>query len=423
MVTTQAHLQSVTALAVDASSNFLLSGSADSSIHVWSIQNLLSFSSQDSHSPLHTLSAHRSAITALAIGHSTSSYNIVVSASKDNTAIVWDYQNNTLLRTILLPDTPLCLALDPADRAVYTGYGDGSVQLLNFYSEAFLASPNDDGNTTKNPLYDEAQAALPVQPLASTRWSPPTADTGATLSCILSYDGSMLTTGHANGKILHWDIPLARYSSTYPPTATPLPGPVTNLVALPIIGFPDDPSPRPTRLHTIVKPKHGAFETRDVEDAIPGDYKLSGQFTTSFPVPHFDASSESALQSTTKSDFMQALTHPSFPSDLLARGLADFASWTPKPTTSSQPTIAPEVAAAAAASSTETGDFMSLDAPESAAKPVSSNPALEQKNAQLQAEISELRKMQRTTLKQMEEMRKKEAALIKRVQAAEAKKR
>ncbi|KAL1301550.1 hypothetical protein AAFC00_005789 [Neodothiora populina] len=423
VVTSQAHLQAVTAVAADPESNFLLSGSADSSIHVWSIADLLSFSNQNTHSPLHTLTAHRSAITSLAVGHSSGSYNVLVSASKDNTVIVWDYRNANLLRTILLPSTPLCLALDPADRAVYTGYEDGSVQSLNFFSEAFAAHATDDRDNTKNPLYDEAQAALPVQPPATTRWSPPSEDIGATLSCMLSYDGSVLTTGHASGKILHWDIPLARYSATYPPTASPLPAPVTNLILLPTTGFAaaDKTNAQATRTHTIVKPKHGAFDTGDIDGAIPGDYKISGQFTTSFAVADFDPSSHVARSEEQQSDFTRALTHPSFPSDLLARGLADFAAWNPASTSSSSSSAAPSTAAtepttrtSASSAASKEGDFMSLDAEEPNNKP----PTLEQKNAQLQSELAALRKAQRTALLDMEKMRKENAALTKRLAGA-----
>lgn len=411
VVTSQAHLQAVTALAVDPTSNFLLSGSADSSIHVWSIPSLLSFSNQDTHSPLHTLSGHRSAITALSIGHSTSSYNIVVSASKDNTAIVWDYHSPTLLRTILLPATPLCLAMDPADRAVYTGYEDGSVQLLSFYSSAFSASAVDETlDTTRNPLHDDTQTTLPVQPLASTRWTPPSQELGATLSCTLSYDGTTLTTGHASGKIIFWDVPLARYSSTYGPTNSPLPGPVTNLTSLPILGFPSDIDPKRTKLHAVVKPKHGAFEARDVESAVPGDYKLTGQFTTSIPLPHFSATEISSQRS--ESSFITALSHPSFPADLLTASLAEFGNWTPNQF-GAQPASADKEQVPAAVAQQKAdgdqgakGDYVSLDA-KTQSTGAGKEPTLEEKNKQLQAEIAALRKAQRTSLREMEDLKKK----------------
>ncbi|RYF04027.1 MAG: hypothetical protein EOO40_11600, partial [Deltaproteobacteria bacterium] len=189
---------------------------------------------QGQHSPLHTLSGHRAAITSLVVGHSAGFCNIAVSASADQSCIVWDYHENQLLRTVLLPAVPRCLALDPADRAFYTAYDDGSVQIVDFYSDAFSAANPD---SVQHPLYDPAQAAMPVQPPPQTRWTPPSADQGAALSAMLSYDGSTLMTGHNNGNVLVWDVPLGRYSSTF--TAAPMMGPVTNLVSLPVQGFPD----------------------------------------------------------------------------------------------------------------------------------------------------------------------------------------
>lgn len=406
----------MTAVSVDATSNFLLSGSADSSVHVWSIPSLLSFSNQDTHSPLHTLSAHRSAITALVTGHSSSSLNIAVSASKDNTAIIWDYQNNTLLRTILLPATPLSLALDPADRAVYATYEDGSVQILHFYSPYFSSDSPEDANTThkNNPLYDEAHAAMPVQPPASTRWNPPSDDVGAALSAMLSYDGSVLTTGHASGKILTWDIPLSRYSSTFPTSASVLPGPVTNLVPLPITGFPakrQDNSTR-TKIHAVVKPKHGAFENRDMEGAVPGNYKIAAQLLGSLSVPSFSASE--IYDQNEDSEFLRALSHPSFPSDMLSQGLAELESWNQQPqykasaVSVAEPKADEPMADASA-------DFMSLDAPVEATKP-----SMEQKNAQLEKEIEALRKVQRATLQQVEELKKENSTMMKKAKPDDA---
>ncbi|GAB7353545.1 hypothetical protein MBLNU459_g3980t1 [Dothideomycetes sp. NU459] len=425
VVTSQAHLQTVTSLAVDPRSNFLLSASADSSIHVWSIPALLSFSSSDSQSqnaPLHTLSGHRSAITALVLGHGSSSSNIAVSASRDNSMMIWDYHTATLLRTVLLPSTPLCLAIDPADRAVYTGYDDGSVQIIDFYNPQFSAA---EPSSAQNPLYDEAQSNMPVQPAASTRWSPPSQDLGATLSAMLSYDGSILTTGHASGKILTWDIPLARYSSTFTPA--PLPGPVTNLLRLPVLGFPSSSHPQNLRQHTIIKPRHGAFDARDAADgAVPGNYTLSAQFSSTLPVPRFSAwegaeetgEASGLACSTTASAFATALTHPTFPASLLSASLSELASWT-NPTASSS-SSGPELASsanddddkAATAAAADDDDFMALDSPAPAAP---AKPTLEQQNASLRAELAALRRVQRASLTQMEALRKEKGQLAERL--------
>ena len=135
LTTTRAHLQAVTVLAVEPSGNFLLSASKDSTVHLWAIPALLSFTHVGTQalSPVDTFTSHRTEICALTLGHSTSFCNIAVSASKDKICYLWDYHTNSVLRTYLLPSIPTCLALDAIDRAVYTGYEDGSVQQLALY--------------------------------------------------------------------------------------------------------------------------------------------------------------------------------------------------------------------------------------------------------------------------------------------------
>jgi pre-rRNA-processing protein IPI3 len=413
VITSQAHLQQVTAIVVDPTSNFVLSASADASIHVWSLPALLSFSNaalQGQHSPLHTLSGHRAAITSLVVGHSAGSCNIAVSASADQSCIVWDYHENQLLRTVLLPAIPRSLALDPADRAFYTTYDDGSVQMVDFYSEAFSAANPD---SVQHPLYDPAQAAMPVQPPPQTRWTPPSADQGAALSVMLSYDGSMLMTGHTNGNVLLWDVPLGRYSSTF--TTAPMMGPVTNLVSLPVQGFPDT---RPALLSqvAIVKPKHAAFDKSDLDGAIPGNYNLSLQFSRQLPMPHISASRKQPA--VIESDFLTALTHPVFPESLLSESLAELASWNgaakPQPVAST-PAVAAAVPVtvdppAAEKETSDSADFMSLDAPVS-----TSGPSVEEQNEALKAELAALKRVQRASLIQMETLRKEKVELLAKI--------
>lgn len=414
VITSQAHLQAVTAITVDPSSNFVLSASADASIHVWSLPALLSFANaalQGQHAPLHTLSGHRAAITSLVVGHSAAFSNIAVSASSDQSCIVWDYHDNQLLRTVLLPAIPRCLALDPADRAFYTAYDDGSVQMVDFYSPAFSAANPD---SLQNPLYDDAQAAMPVQPPPQTRWTPPSADQGAALSAILSYDGSMLMTGHNSGNVLVWDIPLGRYSSTF--TSTPLPGPVTNLIPLPVQGFSDARPPLISQA-TIVKPKHAAFDKADLDGAVPGNYNLSLHFPRQLPMPHLSASTKQT--DSLESDFFAALTHPVFPESLLADSLAELASWNPsaqaQPTTTATASpAAEEPPAPSKPQASDSADFMSLDddAPVTSS---SSKPSVEQQNKALKAELAALKRVQRASLVQMEALRREKVELLAKI--------
>lgn len=297
---------------VDPTTNFLLSGSTDSTIHVWSIPSLLSFSASSANesghdlpfSPSRSLSNHRAAITAIVSGHSSSDKNIAVSASKDNTCIVWDYLNGDILHTFLLPSSPLCLALDPADRAVYAGYEDGSVQLIDFYSQGGLTQP----------LHDPALQSTPTQPPPSNRWSALGHSAYPTLCLQVSYDGTSLLSGHQDGKIHNWDIAAGKYDKCLADFAAP----VTNIFMLKPVGFLDSKKPA-VKLHNVIKPRYESFvngEHGSPGATVPTKYTFTTQFSSTLPLPF----------STNTTSFRQALHHSSFPSALLEESLAELSS-------------------------------------------------------------------------------------------------
>lgn len=301
----------------DPTSNFLLSGSPDSNIHIWSIPALLSFlssvgngSGQSSpFSPVRTLSNHRAEITALVLGHSSSSINIAISGSRDNTCIVWDYRSGTLLHTFLLPATPLCLALDPADRAFYAGYEDGSIQLVAFYNQASVS----------HPLHDPALQATPTQPPPSDKWALPAETTSAALCLNVSYDGTTLLSGHQNGEIQTWDITKGRYT-------TPLVdfgAPITTIYMLTPTGFLNSCKPG-LKINNVVKPRYeSSLNSNNMHSSndilVPESYSFTAQFASTLPLPRF--SSQDPLE-----DFNHALTHPAFPTSLLEEGIAELAA-------------------------------------------------------------------------------------------------
>ena len=270
--TPAAHLQAVSCVA--ATQFHLTTGSEDSNIHVWSIPRLLSLSSTETHEPLRTLSNHRAAITSLVTGHSSSGTNICVSASKDDTVIVWNYHTGDLLRTFLLPSTPLCLALDPCDRGVYIGFEDGSLQLVEFSQPDSMI----------NPLYDSRLQTTPVQ-VTAPPWI--TQSEPGPAHCLgLSYDGTSILSGHAAGKIIHWDTGRRHFAAEI----VDLNAPVTNLVMLSPF-----PTKRLTKAATVVKPKLGE-----------GNYTFTAQLTGTVR----------------RNSFKQILELPGFPSDMLENAIS-----------------------------------------------------------------------------------------------------
>jgi pre-rRNA-processing protein IPI3 len=203
------------------------------------------------------------------MGHSASTANICVSASKDNTIIVWNYHTGDLLRTFLMPSTPLCLALDPCDRAVFAGFEDGSLQIIDFLQP----------NSTLNPLYDSRLQNTPVQ-ITLPPWTAPSA-VGAAYCLGLSYDGTSMLSGHASGKIAQWDTGRRAFSGEI----ADLNAPVTNLLMQSPF-----PGKRMTKTSTVVKPKLGE-----------GAYTFTAQLTGAMDT----------------SSFEQAVRTPGFPTDML----------------------------------------------------------------------------------------------------------
>ena len=295
---------------------------------MWSLTTLLSFSSNpsDDHtttssssssSPLRTLSNHRAAITAIRAGHSTSDIKVAVSASKDSTCIIWNYQTGDVLRTFLLPSIPISLAIDPCERAVYAGFEDGSIQLVDLFSPQGLS----------NPLYDETLHTMPVQADSTDRWTATAQELGAALSLASVYEGNYLVSGHASGALTLWDIASRKFSRQL----TKLSGAITNVITTPPTGF-LNPATTTLRLHQVVKPRCDSSLQPGSVDAgrVPTSYTIQAQFP-------------SALPTTNPTVFSQALTHPSFPPELLtfSPSVSSTMATRPLPAKAQQPTASP----------------------------------------------------------------------------------
>lgn len=309
MATTASHLQPVTSLVVDPTSNFILSGSSDASVHVWSLPGILSFSKpalghdrQPPNSPIRTFSNHRAAITSIAIGHSNGRNNIAVSTAKDSTAIAWDYHTGRVLRTYLLPFSATCLTLDPVDRACYVGYEDGSVQSIDFYR----------GQSFQHPLHDPSLQSTPGQVSAEDRWLPPSAESRAAKALSLSYDGTTLLSAHESGKVLSWNVARRKFATSVADYTHP----VTNLIMLPPSGL-SNPQDMKRTAHTIVKPRYdNAFsDPSHAPGAVPAAYAF-----------HTHLIAPARTRNRQPSQFSQALNHTSFPDSMIENGLAELAA-------------------------------------------------------------------------------------------------
>ena len=232
-------------------------------------------------------------------GHTAGQNDIAVSTARDDQCIVWAPLEGIVLHTFLLPSTPLCLALDPADRAAYVGFEDGNIQLINFYKEPSLA----------NALHSTDALVPSTQVDPADRWASPDA-TSPILCLDVSYDGTLILTGHHDGAINIWTVAGGRLTRSI----ASFDAPVTNLHLLPPTGFPNEPKPL-TKLHTVTKPR---YETTSDSSDIPQNWSLNLQITSNNSAPLPDENLRPSL-------FTEALTHPSLPDSMIEAMLTSLA--------------------------------------------------------------------------------------------------
>ncbi|KAK3363297.1 WD40-repeat-containing domain protein [Lasiosphaeria hispida] len=225
------HVQAVSC--VVATPYHVITGSDDSDIHVWSLPQLLELDpTAIEHEPERSLSNHRAAITALSASPNVSiDTNFCVSASKDKSCIIWNYQTGDALRTLLFPSFPLCLSLDPSSRALCVACEDGTLYFPELFGEKPLLGPQSE------------EASTVVQ--ATSAFGATQPDVGPATCLSLSYDGTMLLTGHPKGRVLKWDVA----DNKTPVELTNLNAAVTNLAFTSPF-----PAEKATKTVTIVKP-------------------------------------------------------------------------------------------------------------------------------------------------------------------------
>ena len=238
------------------------------------------------------------------------STNIAVSASLDKTCLVWDYRNGALLRTFLLPFAPLCLALDPVDRALYAGFEDGGVQLIDFFKSTPFSSEG----------MGPHESNMPTQPPTSDRWHIPLEASSKALCLAVNHDGTTVITGHEDGRVLSWDVARGKYSAKL----CDLHAPVTNLEIMELEGFPQRFKVT-SELTNIVRPRYesalASTGTSGAGASIPENHVFTA-LCRSLPPPRLtDGAKDTDYL---MADFETALNHSSLPSDITDEGVVAF---------------------------------------------------------------------------------------------------
>ncbi|RPA94730.1 WD40 repeat-like protein [Choiromyces venosus 120613-1] len=257
--TQQAHLQKVTSIVFDCSSNFVITGSADSNVYVWSIPALLDIRT-GGRSPLHILDRHTREITALITGRAAAGgpSDILLTASRDQSVVAWDFHTGTHLRTYIFSSIPTCLAIDPVDRVFYAGLEDGGIQSVDFFNPT-------DGveDTTSNQLFAGEFRDMPIT-LPEKRWF--ASGIGGVITTLgVVFEGNYVVSGNENGDVCVWDVATGHmFRSLVKFKAS-----IASLKVLPPTGFTPLHSEISEQKHqqtNILKPRYDAIVSPSVDD-------------------------------------------------------------------------------------------------------------------------------------------------------------
>ncbi|KAI5854050.1 WD40-repeat-containing domain protein [Tricharina praecox] len=192
------HLQKISALAWGRGGHLVV-GSEDATVSVWSLPVLLNTLSDAPRPPERVLNRHIHAVTAVAVGGATSGgpSELLVTAGRDRTIITWELHTGQHLRTYMVSGIPLCVTLDPAERAMYVGFEEGGIQCVEFHS-ATAGSGKE--------MTIEEYADVPVTVVSEVWGTDDSADGRSVLSLAVNYEGNMVVSGNQRGEVGVWDV-------------------------------------------------------------------------------------------------------------------------------------------------------------------------------------------------------------------------
>jgi pre-rRNA-processing protein IPI3 len=189
-----AHFKSVNCALFTPDDQYLLTAGHDSLIQVYSISQL----ALENPRPCHTLTGHSLPIQDLKCSWLLSNDCRIFSVSLDKTCKIWNLNNGQCLATISF-NTPLTsLALDPAERVLYTGSNTGQIYACPLYRSESGVLQMLQGVSAFTP---ENHSFVGHQ--------------GSIHSLSVSMDASLLVSGSSDGTAQVWDTSSCQSLQTF----------------------------------------------------------------------------------------------------------------------------------------------------------------------------------------------------------------
>ena len=115
------------------------------------------------------------------------------------------------------------LALDPADRAFYVGFEDGTLQCIDFHGDSL---PQPSNNSVSHKLFAEEGRNVPItigDGARGRKWVSSGHDSAVTSIAVI-YEGNFVVSGNEKGDVCVWDVAtgslfrrIVQMKGTFPP--------------------------------------------------------------------------------------------------------------------------------------------------------------------------------------------------------------
>eukprot|EP00929_Paragymnodinium_shiwhaense_P085087 TRINITY_DN45548_c0_g1_i1.p1 TRINITY_DN45548_c0_g1~~TRINITY_DN45548_c0_g1_i1.p1 ORF type:complete len:490 (-),score=99.95 TRINITY_DN45548_c0_g1_i1:155-1624(-) len=174
-----AHYREVTQLTLSQDDCFLVSASADCTVHVYNLADILA---EAAPRPLHTWSGHALSVTSLALPPGNGLQQTVVSASLDRTVRIWDVGSGKPVASHTLPSQVLSLVATPSGSEVVCACSDGELRAVGLGAAHGGSSRQDGGG-----------------------FATYSGHSGSVLSCAVNADGSRLASCGEADRVRIWE--------------------------------------------------------------------------------------------------------------------------------------------------------------------------------------------------------------------------
>eukprot|EP00727_Mastigamoeba_balamuthi_P013020 m51a1_g8340 hypothetical protein (871) ;mRNA; r:9862-16768 len=207
--TWEAHLKRVSSCAAVGDGTLLATAGDDGAVHVWALSDALAARDGTAPTPLRTWSQHSLPVTCVASAAAGSARARVFTCSLDHTLRAWDVATGDMVASVLLPTQLAAVAVDPAERFVVVGGGDGRVYRVDLSA---IPPPAPGESADMAPELDQLYVG----------------HTQAVTSVAVNADGTRIVSGSADGTVIVWDTVSRQPLVTF----TQHKGPVTSVLVV-----------------------------------------------------------------------------------------------------------------------------------------------------------------------------------------------